>query len=137
MKVRVGLYASQAYVQERGMLEEGKWEGHRFVGGEAAMDRAPHFKWMERHVPAEFIKYRASHLRPMQDAVAAGAGIGFVDAHVADADPQFVEMLPCRPEWEAETWLVTHVDLHRTAKVQTLVKYLREHAKDAAETAIS
>ena len=60
----------------------------------------------------------------------SGAGIGFVDVWEGEADPDLVQVLPMREEWEAPTWLVTHVELHRTAKVQTLVKYLREHAKD-------
>jgi hypothetical protein len=36
-----------------------------------------------------------------------------------------VQVLPPRPEWEVPLWLVTHVDLHRTAKVQAVVGALK------------
>ncbi|MGI9389373.1 MAG: LysR family transcriptional regulator, partial [Boseongicola sp.] len=31
--------------------------------------------------------------------------------------------------WTSPLWLVTHVDLHRTTKVQAFLKYLKEDAK--------
>ena len=34
-----------------------------------------------------------------------------------------------RAEWESALWIVTHVDLHRTTKVQTLLAHLKETAK--------
>jgi DNA-binding transcriptional LysR family regulator len=43
--------------------------------------------------------------------------------------PDLVEVMPPRPEWEASLWLVTHVDLHRTLKVQALLSHLKEAAK--------
>jgi hypothetical protein len=34
-------------------------------------------------------------------------------------------MLPPLEEWSAKIWLVTHMDLHRTAKVQSFVRHLK------------
>jgi hypothetical protein len=34
-------------------------------------------------------------------------------------------MLPPLEEWTAKIWLVTHMDLHRTAKVQSFVRHLK------------
>jgi hypothetical protein len=44
--------------------------------------------------------------------------------------------MPPKEEWAAPLWLVTHVDLHRTAKVQALLAHLKEAVKvfDASET---
>ncbi|MFO0513797.1 MAG: LysR family transcriptional regulator, partial [Rhodobacterales bacterium] len=47
----------------------------------------------------------------------------------AQNDPDLVEIMPSRPEWEVPLWLVTHVDLHRTPKVQAFVAHIREAAK--------
>jgi len=33
-----------------------------------------------------------------------------------------------KPEWTVPIWLVTHVDLHRTGKVQAAVQHLKKHA---------
>jgi hypothetical protein len=37
--------------------------------------------------------------------------------------------MPPRPEWESPLWLVTHVDLHRTTKVQAFVTHIKEAAR--------
>ena len=48
----------------------------------------------------------------------------------AARDPELVEVMPPRDEWSAPLWLVTHVDLHRTTKVQTFLRFLKDRAKD-------
>jgi len=59
----------------------------------------------------------------LQSAIAAGMGLGFCLTEAATAD--LVQVMPPRPEWEVPLWLVTHVDLHRTAKVQAAVAALK------------
>jgi DNA-binding transcriptional LysR family regulator len=44
--------------------------------------------------------------------------------------PNLVEVLPPRPEWESALRIVTHVDLHRTRKVQAFLTHLKDAAKD-------
>ena len=62
----------------------------------------------------------------MMSAVRSGAGIGFVTKTQGDADPALVEVMPPKEEWAPQLWLVTHVDLHRTAKVQALLSHLKK-----------
>lgn len=123
------LYANKDYVAEHGMLEEGKWEGHRFVGSDDRKSRAPFFMWMERVIPEDLIQFRTSSHRTAEDAVRQGAGIGFLPCMEAQGDVGLVEMMPSKPDWASRVWLVTHVDLHRTAKVQTLLAFLKEQAR--------
>ena len=35
-------------------------------------------------------------------------------------------MIPPPPDWFGMLWLVTHVDLHRTAKVQSFLAFLKQ-----------
>ena len=37
--------------------------------------------------------------------------------------------MPTLPEWEVPLWLVTHVDLHRTTKVQAFLQHIKEASK--------
>ena len=37
--------------------------------------------------------------------------------------------MPPREEWSAKLWLVTHVDLHRTTKVQAFLSFLKDQAR--------
>ena len=40
-----------------------------------------------------------------------------------------MEVTPSRDDWSGPLWLVTHVDLHRTTKVQAFLSFLREAAQ--------
>lgn len=123
------LCATQAYLDAHGPLVEGEWSKHRFVGSDDRASRAPFFQWMERNIPEDCVTYRASQLRAAEDAVVAGAGIGFLPMWEAARLPDVVPMMEPKEDWTSQIWLVTHVDLHRTAKVQTLVQYLKERVK--------
>lgn len=42
--------------------------------------------------------------------------------------PGLVQVMEPKPEWAAPLWLVTHMDLHRTTKVQAFLTFLKERA---------
>jgi DNA-binding transcriptional LysR family regulator len=105
-------------------------DGHRFVGPDSAEPRAPTERWLRQTVPAEQIVFRSPDPRAQEDAVLAGAGIGFLAPWTAAAHPDLVEVAAPREEWGAPIWLVTHVDLHRSSKVQALLKALKDAARD-------
>ncbi|MEM0935868.1 MAG: LysR family transcriptional regulator [Pseudomonadota bacterium] len=128
--MEIGLYATQSYIAKYGRLEPGLWDGHRFVSirTESGTNRAPFYRWLNDTVPAGLIRYRASRDRTVVDAIEAGAGIGFMPVWMGEENPETVCMMDPLPEWSVPVWLVTHVDLHRTAKVQTLVRFLKEQA---------
>ena len=54
----------------------------------------------------------------MELAICSGAGIGFMTETDAASHGNMVQIAQPRDEWRAPLWLVTHVDLHRTSKVQ-------------------
>ena len=66
---------------------------------------------------------------PIREAVLSGAGIGFMDRREAARDDSLVEVIEPLQEWFGNLWLVTHVDLHRTTKVQSFLKYLKDQSK--------
>ena len=131
---QIALFATRGYVERFGPLTEGAWEGHRFVGPSDREHRAGFFRWMNQTIPDACVTFRASSQLSTEDAVRAGAGIGFMSCGACKDDPSLVQMAPPRPEWTSPLWLVTHVDLHRTAKVQTLVAFLKSKAALLAET---
>ena len=127
---QMGLFAHKDYIAAFGMpsgVEE--YGNHRFVGHDDAQMRAPFFKWMREVVPAHAISFRGLHADALRVAVLEAAGIGFVDLIVGRANPDLVEVHPHLPEWDSMLWLVTHVDLHRTPKVQALLSYLKKAVK--------
>jgi DNA-binding transcriptional LysR family regulator len=120
------LLASRDYVARYGMLTEDNVAEHRFVGSTEDLPRAPYFKWLTDNVPNNAIYFRASSMSEAKDAVLAGIGIGFVASWDRMHTDDLVEVLPAMEDWTAKFWLVTHMDLHRTAKVQTFVRHLKE-----------
>ena len=57
-----------------------------------------------------------------------GIGLGFLRTFECGSR-DLVQVHPPLAEWDSRLWLVTHMDLHRTNKVQTFLKYLKDHTK--------
>ena len=123
------LVAAPSYVEEYG-LPSGVEDlaSHWFVGHENDENRAPFNRWLTSQVPSDRIVFRATDFRAMTDAVLVGAGLGFVEPWTLKNNPDLIEVIPSLEEWTGPLWLVTHVDLHRTTKVQTFLKFLKEEA---------
>lgn len=124
------LYASRAYAKQHGLpADPSEFPDHRFVCHDDAHSRAPFYKWLRENVPEPAITFRATNGFALQEAVLSGAGIGFFSLWEAARIPDLVEVMAPRPEWSGPLWLVTHVDLHRTNKVQTFLSFLKDRAK--------
>ena len=128
---RFGLFASRAYVEENGTPEtEADFADHRFVCFDGDDSRAPFDIWLHKKVPEANLSFRSNDTRAIHDAVRAGAGLGFMPAVEAARSSDLVEAYPPQQEWSGPLWLVTHVDLHRTVKVQTFLSFLKERSKE-------
>lgn len=126
-----GLYATRSYIDQHGMpVTEADLPQHRFIGPESPDSRAPFYRWLRDKVPAEAIAFRITEPAANLEALKAGLGIGFCNTHFAKQNPDLVEIMPARPEWAAPLWIVTHVDLHRTLKVQSFLAHLKRAAAD-------
>lgn len=127
---KMALVASDAYVARHGMPnDEGDLKNHFFVGHDNAQSRAPFARWLQGIVHDDAFVFRATDSRHMLDAIVAGAGIGFVTSQEVAGDPALTEVIASREEWSAPLWIVTHVDLHRTTKVQTFLRFLKDSIK--------
>jgi DNA-binding transcriptional LysR family regulator len=128
---RVGLYASREYIDEHGMPAGVEtFKDHFFVAHDSDESRAPFEQWLRQNAPAETLRFRSTDTRALRAAILAGAGIGFLPAYEAETTPELVEVHPHQDVWSGPLWLVTHVDLHRTTKVQTFLNFLKNAAKE-------
>lgn len=127
----MGVYATKSYVAAHGKpdrIHKGM-TGHRFVAHDKEDNRAPFHQWLWANAPSEAITFRSTDVRALEQAVLAGAGIGFLPVMEARANPDLVEIQNPQEDWAAPLWLVTHVDLHRTNKVQAFLTFLKDHSK--------
>jgi DNA-binding transcriptional LysR family regulator len=127
--LKMGLYASKAYVQRHGCpLDVPSMAQHRFIGVDNPDNRAPFYKWLRENVPQDCVTFRVTEVAGAEVAVKAGMGLGFLRAYEARKDPDLVEVMAPIPEWDSQLWIVTHVDLHRTLKVQSFLACLKTAA---------
>lgn len=127
----LGLFAAQAYVARHGVpANPAEFHAHRFIGTQDEGTRAPFNTWLHTLAPDAPITFRAMDERTLEEAVKGGAGIGFLPRQIGLNNPDLVEITPADDTWSTPLWLVTHVDLHRTTKVQAFVQHLKAAAKE-------
>ena len=127
ISVRIGLYASRDYIARHGMpADEADLVNHRFVSTDNPEARAPFTRWLKNAVPASSIMFRVTEPAAIESAIENGLALGFVAVWKAAKNPNLIEIIPCKPEWSSPLWIVTHVDLHRTLKVQSFLTHLKQ-----------
>ncbi|MFD0859719.1 LysR family transcriptional regulator [Roseovarius aquimarinus] len=126
----VAPYASSAYIARHGLPQSAEaLAEHRIVGHADTDSRAPTARWMASALPPDVTAFRSDDPHAQWQAIEAGIGIGFMPCLRAAALGDLRQVLPPRPEWASPLWLVSHMDLHRTAKVRALTAFLKERAK--------
>ncbi len=123
--LRSGLYAHRRYVQAHGLPRRRRDYGkHLFVcDGNPSGTRAP-ARWLREHVPDANIVFASETPQLCFLAIRAGLGIGFCPEPIAVEDADLVEVVAPKDRWNVGFWLVTHMDLHRTQKVQSFLRTL-------------
>ncbi|MBT9384755.1 LysR family transcriptional regulator [Pseudooceanicola sp. CBS1P-1] len=130
LRLRQAIYASRSYIERYGMPQmPGRLAGHRFVGFDDEVSRAPTARWMRENIPSHQVVFRSGDVRAVRQAVLSGVGLGFLGTYETEQRDDLVEVHAPLEEWESRLWLVTHMDLHRTTKVQAFLKFLKDHTE--------
>ena len=96
-------------------------------------------RWIEKNIDTDQIVLTASSIRGANDAILSGLGAGFLPSYVAHHVHWLSELVPSLPDWNIPMWIVTHVDLHRSAKVQSFLKIVKDtsHSEDVVPPHVS
>lgn len=114
------LYASEAYLARHGTIRDPR--DHRFVLPGPMARGAPFMRWLQDRIGPENIVMTANDAVARAAVIRAGLAAGVLpDSLAADLVPAL-----SMEEWQSQLWLVTHVDLHRTPKVQAALAALRD-----------
>ncbi|MEM7524144.1 MAG: LysR family transcriptional regulator [Pseudomonadota bacterium] len=131
-EVGFNFFAHDAYLARCGAPKGVESFGdHEFVMPPDLNGAAPFWPWVRDNVPPDRIVLTMRQSAAMYDAVRAGLGIGILPEFEATGDDALHPIMKPEADWRGPVWLVTHMDLHRTEKVQALLHCLR--AKDAAD----
>jgi len=119
--IRFGLYASESYVARAGHPDLSNLNGHKFVTPISFSRTAPYHDWLAENVTDDLIVLRSNSEEVRRQAVCIGLGMAFIDDQDAFYYKHLVEIIPPSDDVAIPLWIVTHVDLHRTAKVQAFL----------------
>ena len=125
--LKMGLYASKEYALCNGIPQTyDDLAKHCFIGFDNPNLKSPLNlnTWMQDKVPGSNIIFRSNSPYVLEQAILSGMGIGFFATHRASQYSDLVEIWPHQDEWDVRFWLLTHIDLHQTAKVQTFLKFM-------------
>ena len=126
MNLKLGLYAHQSYVARFGMPQsQADYKEHKFVCWEPANSTHVFPAWVKNNVPLSSKSLISANQSVVDQALMAGMGIGFHPEIYAEKCTDLLEVLPPQSDWMVPLWLVTHSDLHRSAKVQAVLKWIK------------
>ena len=126
MTMDSGLYAHRSYLDQYGPFKgDDDIPNHCFIGDTDESSNVPMRVWMRKTVPHENIVFVSNKSGVQRKAVQAGLGLGFLPKDQAKMNPDLVEVMPSLRSWITKFWITTHVDLHRTGKVQAFLDVLR------------
>lgn len=126
--VGFNLYAHESYIARRGLLTDwSEMTGHTFVLPQIPEGRMPFASWIKDHIKPEMVALSSRDIRVTTEAVLEGIGMGFIGDRAAHAHANLHAVLPPNAEWFVQGWIVTHVDLHRTEKVQAMLQCIRSN----------
>ncbi|MCF3972843.1 LysR family transcriptional regulator [Paracoccus salsus] len=116
---RQSLFAARAYLDAHGPVTD--IAAHLFALPGPEAKGSPVMRWLTERVPAANLVMISNDPEAREAVIRAGLAIGML---APDRAKGLVEVM-CLPEWDSRLWLVTHVDLHRTPKVQAALAALR------------
>ena len=99
-------------------------EMDRFAGPGRRAPSTPYFEWMRETIPREQVVITSDSIAALWAAVHTGNAAGFLPRTMAKT-ASLVELMPAQDDWHEQVWAVTHVDLHRSAKVQAFVQAMK------------
>lgn len=119
------LFAHQSYLDRHGMPEFDDLSRHLFVGNPDPSSRAPFEAWLGRKIPSDRVVVVSTNAKVLEAAVFHGEGIGFMPFAYAKQFPELFAVVPPKRSWNVQSWLVTHVDVHRSDKIQSMLTCLK------------
>ncbi|MEO0452234.1 MAG: LysR family transcriptional regulator [Pseudomonadota bacterium] len=126
VRAQFGLYAHQDYLKQHGIpqtIEDLAKLHYIALTEDKRVDVFERWLQLEGHTP--HIVLRSNSLLTAVEAIKTGIGVGFCPNDFVKNDPDIFSVWPQQDEWCVNYWIVTHMDAHRSAKVQAFVEILR------------
>ena len=129
LPIQFGMYAHKIYVKEMGTIQSSDdLSRHKYV----LQTNIPIMsiqKWIDKNILLENVSFKSYNHTALEKAVIDGMGIGLFPIFLALENKDLELVMPLVDEWRSDLRIVTHVDLHRTAKVKACSDLIKKQAQ--------
>ncbi|MEO1323937.1 MAG: LysR family transcriptional regulator [Pseudomonadota bacterium] len=121
-----GLYAHRSYIEQHGKPNGVDHFAKHIFALLTPEVYSPPNDWLRKHTSEENVILTSNDRLTVFRAVTDGLAIGCLPAHVAAQHTDVFAVIAPLPDCESICWAVTHMDMHRSTKVQSFFQCLRE-----------
>lgn len=121
------LFASKAYLQQFG--ESDDVNHYHWVGWNDDWQDLPSFKWLEHNIKADRVVQRVNSYHALIEAVKAGIGVSHLLCLDALIEPDLVQIGPGAESANTNLWVLTHRELRKTPRIQSLMGHITEEMR--------
>ncbi|MEM9104710.1 MAG: LysR family transcriptional regulator [Pseudomonadota bacterium] len=126
--IEFAVCCSDEYVASHGMPDKADiFTRHRWVLADDDGYLPPFYSAIKKRIPQANLAFVSNDPIGTFRAVEAGIGLGFIPIERLERLPGLHPVMERDPSWEASFWLVTHTDVHRSAKVQKFLEFLKKN----------
>ena len=123
----IGMYAARSYVARHGLpVEPEHLARHAVIGYDRSTLIIDGMRQMGMNVDRSFFAFRSDDQVVCWQMVKAGAGIGFGQRVVGDADDTLVPIWPDLPIGSIPVWLTAHQELRMSPRVRLCFDHLAD-----------
>jgi len=121
--VRYGVFASEAYLAERGRPKDplNDLAGHDAVTYDPRFEGIPEIAWFERREAPPHFALRVSSAAAIYQAVRSGCGLGILPTYVTGRG--LVRLVEGEDLPQRDLWLAIHEDLRQSPRVRAVADY--------------
>lgn len=128
-----GIYASRAYLQERGLPDfAGGAPGHDVIGIEADESTMPDAEWLRGVTGRAAISFRTNDRFVVRAAAEAGFGLACLARFLGDGVPDLTRLDVPAPPLVLDLWIVVHEDTRHMPRIRAVTDILMAELKRRA-----
>lgn len=122
------LCVHKKYVEKYGEVTAENLLKQRFAAQNVDVKEYKAMGWLCDTVDASQIVFRTNTFEAYQKAIFAGLAIGILPYHNVHRNNDLTEIPTVSQDWSVPIWIVTHVDIHRSIRVQNFLKFVKNAA---------
>lgn len=132
--MRVGMFASKAYLERRGLPTQiNQFMEHDFIGYNGNDVIISGMRAMGLKVDRHFFMVRCDQQVVHWELARAGCGIGFSQENIGQADPDMVQVLPDLPLPTLPVWLTAPEALRTNPRIRRVFDLLADALSDMVD----